>query len=76
MQDHKFYFIGHDGRFFKAIDLSCKDDSAAIAATKPLNRRPRFRTRAARPPDRAVRRQAILNILRESGTVLEVPDVA
>jgi hypothetical protein len=32
MQDHKFYFIGHDGRFFKAIDLSCE----AIAATKPL----------------------------------------
>jgi hypothetical protein len=36
MQHHKFYFIGHDGRFFKAIDLSCEDDSAAIAATKPL----------------------------------------
>jgi hypothetical protein len=36
MQDYKAYFIGHDGRFFKAIDLSCEDDSAAIAATKPL----------------------------------------
>jgi hypothetical protein len=36
MQDYKAYFIGHDGRFFEAIDLSCEDDSAAIAATKPL----------------------------------------
>jgi hypothetical protein len=36
MQDYKVYFIGHDGRFFKAIDLSCEDGSAAIAATKPL----------------------------------------
>src|ERR1700728_3698215 len=31
---------------------------------------------AARPPDRARRRQAILNILRESGTVSKFPDVA
>jgi hypothetical protein len=36
MQDYKVYFIGHDGRFFKAINLRCEDDSAAIAATKPL----------------------------------------
>jgi hypothetical protein len=36
MQDYKVHFIGHDGRFFKAIDLSREDDSAAIAATKPL----------------------------------------
>jgi hypothetical protein len=36
MQGYRVYVIGHDGRFIKAIDLSCEDDNAAIAATKPL----------------------------------------
>jgi hypothetical protein len=36
MQHYRVYVIGMDGRFIRSIDLSCEDDNAAIAATKPL----------------------------------------
>ena len=36
MQHYRVYVIGQDGHFIKSIDLSCEDDNAAIAATKPL----------------------------------------
>jgi hypothetical protein len=36
VQDYRVYVIGQDGHFNRAIDLSCDDDSAAIAATKAL----------------------------------------
>ncbi len=36
MRDYRVYFIGHDGRFIKFVDLNCADDSAAIESAKQL----------------------------------------
>ena len=36
MQHYRFFVLGQDGHFIKATDLGCEEDSAAIAATKPL----------------------------------------
>ena len=36
MQHYKIYLIGKDGRFFKAIDIGCEDDAAAVAEAKTL----------------------------------------
>jgi hypothetical protein len=34
MSDYRIYVIGRDGRFEKAIQLDCLDDSAAIESAK------------------------------------------
>jgi hypothetical protein len=36
MQHYCIYVIGQDGHFIKSLVISCEDDNAAIAATKPL----------------------------------------
>jgi hypothetical protein len=36
LQHYKIYFIGEDGRFFKAIDIDCGDGAAAVAETKAM----------------------------------------
>jgi hypothetical protein len=34
MSDYRVYIIGSDGHFLKAIQLDCRDDSAAIESAK------------------------------------------
>jgi hypothetical protein len=34
MADYRVYIIGSDGRFVKAVQLDCHDDSAAIESAK------------------------------------------
>jgi hypothetical protein len=36
MPDYSVYMTGDDGRAFKAINLICADDAAAIESTKQL----------------------------------------
>jgi hypothetical protein len=36
MHYYRVYVIGQDSLFFKSIDLSCADDSAAIESAKQL----------------------------------------
>jgi hypothetical protein len=36
MPDYRVYMIGEDGHFFKAINLICADDAAAIESAKQL----------------------------------------
>jgi hypothetical protein len=36
MQHYRVYFIGQDGHFIRAMDVSCADDSAAIESAKQL----------------------------------------
>jgi hypothetical protein len=35
-RDNRVYMIGEDGHFFKAINLICADDAAAIESAKQL----------------------------------------
>jgi hypothetical protein len=36
MQHYRVYFIGQDGHFIRAMDLSCANDGAAIESAKQL----------------------------------------